>query len=81
MSEQEIFDKIKEVLIDDFEVEENLITKDASFYDDMGLDSLDAIDLIVNLNNIYNIDVENKEIEETRTIAQLMNVVQKNLSK
>jgi len=81
MNEQEIFDKIKEVLIDDFEVEEELITKEASFYDDMGLDSLDAIDLIVNLNNLYDIDVENKEIEETRTIAQLIAVVQKNLSK
>ncbi|NOZ91623.1 MAG: hypothetical protein GXO60_10115 [Epsilonproteobacteria bacterium] len=81
MSEQEIFDKIKEVLINDFEVEEQLIKKETSFYDDMGLDSLDAIDLIVSLNNIYNIEVDNKDIEEIRNIEQLIEVVQKNLPK
>jgi len=81
MSEAEIFDKVKQVLMDDFEVEEELITKESSFYDKMGLDSLDAIDLIVNLNNIYNVDVDNKELENIRNIAELIAVIEKNLSK
>jgi acyl carrier protein len=79
MSEQEIFDKIKEVLIEEFEVEEKIITKEASFYEDMGLDSLDAIDLVVSLNNIYNIEVDNRDVEEIRNIQQLIEVVKKNL--
>jgi acyl carrier protein len=81
MKDGEIFNKIKEVLIEDFEVEEELIKDEASFYEDLGLDSLDAIDLIVNLNNIYNIDVENREVEEIRTVAQLIAVVKKSISK
>ena len=79
MSEEEILIEIKKVLIEDFEVEDDVIKPEASFYDDLGLDSLDAIDLIVTMNNVFNIDVENKEIENTQTIEQLITIVKNNL--
>jgi acyl carrier protein len=79
MNEEEILIEIKKVLIEDFEVEDDVIKPEASFYDDLGLDSLDAIDLIVTMNNVFNIDVENKEIENTHTIKQLIVIVKKNL--
>jgi len=81
MNEEEILTELKKVLFEDFEVEADVITKEASFYDDLGLDSLDAIDLIVTMNNIFDIDVDNKEIENTKTIQQLIDVVQTNLAK
>jgi len=81
MKDKDIFNKIKEVLIEDFEVEEELITLQASFYENLGLDSLDAIDLIVNLNNTYDVDIDNKEIEDIRTIEQLIAVIKKNIEK
>ena len=61
--------------MEEFEVEENLITLKATFYDDLGLDSLDAIDLIVNLNEFYDIDVESKSAEEIRTIEDLILII------
>jgi len=79
MSEESILVEIKKVLVEDFEIEEDEIKKESSFYDDLGLDSLDAIDLIVTMNNVFDIDVENKEIENTQTIEQLITVVQKNI--
>jgi len=81
MKDKDIFNKIKEVLIEDFEVEEELITLQASFYENLGLDSLDAIDLIVNLNNTYDVDIDNKEIEDIRTIEQLIAIIKKNIDK
>jgi acyl carrier protein len=79
MSEEEILVGIKKVLIEEFEVEEEVIKRDASFYNELGLDSLDAIDLIVTMNNVFDIDVDNKEIENTKTIQQLIDVVKHNL--
>ena len=75
MTSEEIFNDLKVILRKDFEVDDDLITLNASFYDEMGLDSLDAIDLVVNISDKYNIDIGNKAIEETKTIQQLINAV------
>jgi len=75
MTSEEIFNDLKIILSEEFEVEDNLITLSASFYDEMGLDSLDAIDLVVNISDKYNIDIGNKAIEETKTIQQLIDAV------
>jgi len=77
MKDEEILVEVKKVLIDEFEVDEDKITVDATFYDDLGLDSLDAIDLIVTLNNLYNIEVDSAESEEIRTVQNLIDIVKK----
>ena len=77
MNEEEILIELKKVLIDEFEVDEAKITPEASFYEDLELDSLDAIDLIVTMNNVYNIDVDNKSMEEILTVQQLIDTVKR----
>ncbi len=75
MTRLEVFGDLKTILNDEFEVENELITLEASFYDEMGLDSLDAIDLVVRISDKYNIDISNKVLEETKTIQQLIDAV------
>ena len=77
MSDEEVLVEVKKVLIEEFEVEEGVISPEATFYEDLGLDSLDAIDLIVTLNNFYNIEVEPTESEEIRTVQNLIDIVKK----
>jgi len=81
MNEEEILVELKKVLMDEFEVDEEKITPNASFYEDLELDSLDAIDLIVTMNNVYNIDVDNKSMEEILTVQQLIDTVKKYITK
>ena len=81
MNEEEILVELKRVLMDEFEVDEEKITPDASFYEDLELDSLDAIDLIVTMNNVYDIDVDNKSMEEILTVQQLIDTVKRYTSK
>ncbi|HIM94360.1 MAG TPA: acyl carrier protein [Campylobacterales bacterium] len=81
MNEEEILIKLKKILMDEFEVDEEKITPNASFYEDLELDSLDAIDLIVTMNNVYNIDVDNKSMEEILTIQQLIDTVKRYITK
>ena len=75
MTSEEVFKDLKVILNEEFEVAEDLITLEASFYDEMELDSLDAIDLVVRISDKYNIDIGNKAIEETKTIQQLIDAV------
>ena len=81
MNEEKILVELKKVLMDEFEVDEEKITPNASFYEDLELDSLDAIDLIVTMNNVYNIDVDNKSMEEILTVQQLINTVKRYVDK
>ena len=81
MNEEEILVELKRVLMDEFEVDEEKITPNASFYEDLELDSLDAIDLIVTMNNVYNIDVDNKSMEEILTVQQLIDTVKRYTSR
>ncbi len=81
MNEEEILVELKKVLMDEFEVDEEKITPNASFYEDLELDSLDAIDLIVTMNNVYNIDVDNKSMEEILTVQQLIDTVKRYITK
>jgi len=81
MDNEEIFNNLKKILIEDFEVEEDQITLEASFSDDLGLDSLDAIDIVIILSNTYNINIDNKSIEKAKTIQQLMDAIQAYLNK
>jgi len=75
MTRLKVFEDLKTILNEEFEVENELITLEASFYDEMGLDSLDAIDLVVRISDKYNIDISNKVLEETKTIQQLIDAV------
>ena len=79
MKDEEILIELKKVLFEEFEVEEENVTVESTFYDDLGLDSLDAIDLIVTLNNLYNIEVDGADSESIRTVQDLIDIVKKNL--
>ena len=79
MKDEEILIELKKVLVEEFEVEEGEVTPESTFYDDLGLDSLDAIDLIVTLNNLYDIEVDSADSEAIRTVQDLIEIVKKNL--
>ena len=81
INSQEIFTVLKKMLIEDFEVEEDLIVPEASFYSDLGLDSLDAIDLVILLSNNYDVNIDNKSIEKAQTIKQLVDMIKVHIDK
>ena len=57
MKREELFKHVKETLVKEFECDESAIVPEARFYEDLDLDSIDAVDLIVRLRNERNIDV------------------------
>lgn len=79
METNEIFQKVKTVFIDEFEIEEGLITKESLIFGELGLDSLDSVDLIVALEKAFNFKIDRANdgpvISQIRSIQDIINYV------
>jgi acyl carrier protein len=60
MEHEEIFDKVKEVIVDQLNVEEDDVTEDAAFVDDLGADSLDIVELVMALEEQFGISIPDR---------------------
>ena len=69
MSSEEIFDKVKEIIVEQLGVAENTVTMEASFIDDLGADSLDIVELIMALEEAdENVKKHHKEYLKTNEV-------------
>jgi acyl carrier protein len=79
MEQNEIFQKVKKVFVDEFEIEENSITKESLIFSELGLDSLDSVDLIVALEKAFNFKIDRANdgpvISQIRSIQDIINYV------
>ncbi len=73
--QDEVYNKIKSVLMDEFEVEESDVSMEANLFTDLELDSLDAIDLMVTLDKELGIEIKTEEMQDMRTIEDVCNFV------
>ena len=74
-----VFEKIKKILADQFDVEEDTITLDTSIQDDLGADSLDVVDLIMSLEDEFEFEVPDHELENIKTVGNLVKFVEDNV--
>ncbi|WP_440270662.1 acyl carrier protein [Duodenibacillus massiliensis] len=72
VTEQQVFDELKKILVETFEVKPEEVTKDAKIYDDLDIDSIDAVDLMVKLQPfIGNRRISPADFKSVRTIGDL----------
>jgi len=76
-SREEIYDLLCDLLVNMFEVEPANIHPTASLYEDLDVDSIDAIDLIVELRNITGRQIDPEVFKEVRTVDDVVNAVSK----
>ena len=74
-TEAEILERIRETLVNDFELPAGKITPEARFFEDLDLDSIDAVDLIVRLRNETGLAVNAEDFKAIRTIGDLVSVL------
>jgi len=75
MEKQEIFDRLKKVLSEDFEMDENKIIPEARLYEDLNLDSIDAVDLIVKLKSMLPRNMDPEVFKKVRTIQDVVDAI------
>ena len=72
MIDQEIINKINKVFEESFEIEKERLVPEAHIFTDLGLDSLDIVDLVVALQNTFGVKIRNEEkIRDIRTLQDL----------
>lgn len=75
MEKQEIFDKIKAALIDDFDIKAEKLVPDARLYEDLELDSIDAVDLIVKLKSFLPRNIDPEVFKSVRTLQDVVDAI------
>ena len=73
----ESMDRIKKILVDRLGVDESKITENSSFLDDLGLDSLDIIELIMAFEEEFNIEIPDKDAEKIKTVGDAIRYLDK----
>ena len=75
MTKQEIQDKVNTFLTEDFEVEASSLREDALLKQDVGLDSLDWVDIVVSIEREFGFKPNPAELKKTRTLGDLYNYI------
>ena len=75
MSSEEIFEKIKNIIVEQLGVAEASITLEASFIDDLGADSLDIVELIMALEEEFDIEIPDSDAEKVVTVGDVVDYI------
>jgi len=75
MTEQEIFEKVKKIIVDRLGVDESEVTPEASFKDDLGADSLDVVELVMELEDEFELEISDEEAEKINTVGEVVEYI------
>ena len=73
-----IFDKVKEILVDQLDVEEEKVTMEASIVDDLGADSLDLVDLVMSREEEFDVEIPDEQVENIKTVGDIVKYIEDN---
>ena len=79
MSSEDIFDKVKEIIVEQLGVAETSITTEASFIDDLGADSLDIVELIMALEEEFDLEIPDSDAEKVVTVGDVVEYIKDNI--
>ena len=72
----EILTKLTKILVDEFEIDESEITLQANMYTDLDLDSIDTVDLVINLQEIIGKKIDPETFKSVRTIESVVDAIE-----
>lgn len=81
MDEQEVFEKVKKVVVEQLGVSEAEIKREASFVDDLGADSLDTVELVMALEEAFNTEIPDEDAEKIKTIGNTITYIMSHAKK
>ena len=76
MAKEEIFDKLKELVVDQLGVEEDEVTMEATMQDDLGAESLDLVDLVMSVEEEFGVKVADEDLENIKTVGDIVNYIE-----
>lgn len=71
-----VFEKIKQILVEQLDLNANDITMDSVMTDDLGADSLDLVDLLMSVEDEFDIEVPDEDIEKVKSVGDLVRYIE-----
>ena len=78
MTQEEIFEKVKKIIVEQLGVAETSVTMEASFIDDLGADSLDIVELIMALEEEFDMEIPDEDAEKIVTVSDVVDYIKDN---
>ena len=79
MSSEEVFEKVKGIIVEQLGVAETAVTLEASFIDDLGADSLDIVELVMALEEEFDIEIPDAVAEKVVTVGDVVDYIKENV--
>lgn len=80
MSSEEVFEKVKETIIEQLGVADTAVTTEASFIDDLGADSLDIVELIMALEEEFDMEIPDADAEKIVTVGDVVEYISEHVA-
>lgn len=76
MERELIIEKVNHFLIEDIEIEEELINPDAILTKDLGIDSLDVVDIVVIIEQVFSVKIKGEEMKDVKTLGNFYDFIE-----
>ena len=71
-----VFDKIKDIIVEQLDVEEDAVTMEASITEVLGADSLDVVDLVMSIEESFDVEIPDEEVENIKTVGDIVKYIE-----
>ena len=75
LTQEEVFEKVKNVIVDQLGVAEDIVTLEASYTDDLGADSLDTVELVMALEEEFGTEIADEDAEKLTTVQKTVDFI------
>ena len=71
-----VFDKVKSIIVEQLDADEAEVTMDATIQDDLGADSLDVVDRVMSIEESFDIEIPDEEVEGIKTVGDIVKYIE-----
>ena len=76
----DIFEQVKKILCDQLDLEEEQVNEDSEVIDDLGADSLDIVDLVMTLEEEFDTEIQDEDIENLKTVGDIVKYIEERVA-
>ena len=74
-----VFEKVREIICDQLDVAEDDVTMESNIADDLGADSLDVVEMLMAIEDEFDIEIPDDKVESLKTVGQVVDYIQENM--
>ncbi len=71
-----VFEKIKQILVDEFDLDPDVIQLDSTLTDELELDSIDLVDVVIDIEDMFEMELPDEDLEKMKTVGDLVKYIE-----